>query len=204
MSIRSEIRAALVDGPKTIDELLPLVASVEGDRARLAQNVSTLHNAALVRRVGLSEDRKPIYALDPTMWAAKATHDDADADIATESRKASTAKKASPSKAQRPDADPARKAANKPAAKARARQPAAALHQTSGPKKPQAKKAKVLATLPALNLPYPVPGAAPDRTFVGLMASGNIRVQDAVSGFHLDLPLGVAEQVAALVRMVIR
>lgn len=71
MSIRSEIRAALVDGPKSTDEMLPLVPSVEGDRARLGQNVSVLANEQKVRRAGLSDDGRPLYQLDPKAWPAK-------------------------------------------------------------------------------------------------------------------------------------
>lgn len=47
MTIRSEIRAALVDGPKTTDELLPLV----------------------VRRTGLDDNKRPLYA--PDNWPAE-------------------------------------------------------------------------------------------------------------------------------------
>jgi hypothetical protein len=71
MSIRSEIRAALVDGPKSTDEMVPLVPSVEGDRARLGQNVSVLANELKVRRAGLSDDGRPLYQLDPKAWPAK-------------------------------------------------------------------------------------------------------------------------------------
>lgn len=71
MSIRSEIRAALVDGPKTTDELLPLVASVEGDRKRLQQHMGNLASEKMVRRAGLSEDGAPMYQLDPKTWPAK-------------------------------------------------------------------------------------------------------------------------------------
>lgn len=72
MSIRSEIRAALVDGPKSVDELMLILPSRETtDRARLSNNMSVLANEAKVRRCGLSDDGKPLYQLEPSMWPAK-------------------------------------------------------------------------------------------------------------------------------------
>ena len=71
MSIRSEIRAALVDGPKTTDELLPLVPSVDGDRRKLGWSMNDLADNQMVRRAGLSEDGKPLYQLDPKVWPEK-------------------------------------------------------------------------------------------------------------------------------------
>jgi hypothetical protein len=75
MSIRSEIRAALVDGPKTTDELLPLVPSAENDRARLSASMSVLATSQMIRRTGLADDGKPIYQLDPRAWPARDTDD---------------------------------------------------------------------------------------------------------------------------------
>jgi len=79
MSIRSEIRAALVSGPKSTDELLPLVPAAEGDRVRLSANMSTLAGAQMVRRAGLSDDNKPLYQINPAQWPAKADEDPGEA-----------------------------------------------------------------------------------------------------------------------------
>lgn len=113
MSIRSEIRAALVDGPKTTDELLPLVASVEGDRQRLQQHMGNLAGEQMVRRAGLSEDNKPIYQLDPKAWPAKGEEGEAVTVAAGRIEGPNLRKAAPPPKA----AKPAKKAKAKPAAK---------------------------------------------------------------------------------------
>lgn len=72
MSIRSEIRAALVDGPKSVDELMLILPSRETtDRARLSNNMSVLATEQKVRRCGLSDEGKPLYQLEPGMWPGK-------------------------------------------------------------------------------------------------------------------------------------
>lgn len=199
MSIRSEIRAQLVSGPKSTDELLPLVPAAEGDRVRLSANMSTLAASGMVRRTGLSDDGKPLYQLEPKLWPAK-EEPDLSVAIATlppslkNPVKESATKKASTPKLQRPAADPARKAANPPAAKTRARQPAAALSDKS-PGKHGANSRTDTGRAVVLS-----PSRA-ESIFVGLMASGEIRVQDLASGFHVDLPPGVAAQIATLARI---
>lgn len=72
MSIRAAIRAALVDGPKSVDELLPIISLLhETDRPRLSNNMSVLASEQKVRRFGLSDEGKPLYQLEPSMWPAK-------------------------------------------------------------------------------------------------------------------------------------
>jgi len=199
MSIRSEIRAQLVSGPKSTDELLPSVPSVEGDRARLSTHMSNLAANAMVRRCGLSDDGKPLYQLDPKVWPAKGTPELSDV-IATLPAslktpvKDSAAENASPSKSQRPAADSARKAAKQSAAKTHARQPAAALVEKNA-RKPSA-NVRVGAGRAAV--PAPPRG---ESIFVGLMASGEIRVHDLTSGVHVNLPPEVAAQIATLARI---
>jgi hypothetical protein len=129
MSIRSEIRAALVGGPKTIDELLPDVASLEGDRRKLGFHMSNLAGEQMVRRFGLSDDGKPIYKLDPDMWPAKETP---------------AADAPPPSGAGTPEAKPARaaakpKAPKKPAKKTR---PASTAAEPAPAKARKAKRTK--------------------------------------------------------------
>jgi hypothetical protein len=151
MTLRSKIRAALVDGPKSVDELtLMMPESVYGDRHKLANNMSVLATEHKVRRCGLSEDGKPLYQLQPDIWPAKERAGDepdntaAEADVtspakrgrkakesapgkANKGRKPASARTPSPTRAQRPDAKAARKPASGKAAGKRARQPGAAL-----------------------------------------------------------------------------
>jgi len=97
MSIRSEIRAALVSGPKSTDELLPFVPAAEGDRVRLSANMSTLAGNGMVRRAGLSDDGKPLYQINPAQWPAKADEEPVDASPASTSTAApARMKKAKP------------------------------------------------------------------------------------------------------------
>jgi len=114
MSIRSEIRAALVDGPKTTDELLPLVPTAAGDRAKLQQCLSELAGDGRLRRTGLDDNKRPIYTIDE--WPTEALRGVAVKESltpGTRKRKAATkppaktrpakpARKAAPAKASRP------------------------------------------------------------------------------------------------------
>lgn len=156
MSLRSEIRAALVGGPQSVEEMLAAIPSAEGDGKRLAGNMYVLATEGKVRRAGLSDNKKIIYALEPSVWPAKEpaaeinASDHADAapaagqgkrkhaaqakgrgtgspKRASHDRRATAAKPPSPPRAQRPAAKTARKPARGHAAGKRTRQPAAAL-----------------------------------------------------------------------------
>ena len=187
MSIRSEIRAALVDGPKSTDEMLPLVPSCEGDRARLGQNVSVLANELKVRRAGLSDDGRPLYQLDPQAWPAKG---DAGETVTVTAgriegpqlRKATLPRK--PAKAPKK----ARPAA--PAAPAKSqRQAAKVQRKTAKPRAASPGRAVTVATEPDWR--------------VGLQLDGSVFAFDPAAGTHQVIAAPIVRQIlgmAALLR----
>mgnify|MGYP000243355444 CR=1 FL=1 len=193
MSIRSEIRAALVDGPKSTDEMLPLVPSVEGDRARLGQNVSVLANELKVRRAGLSDDGRPLYQLDPQAWPAKG---DAGETVTVTAgriegpqlRKATPPPK--PAKATKPAKAPKKARPAAPAAPAKSqRQAAKVQRKTAKPRAASPGRAVTVATEPDWR--------------VGLQLDGSVFAFDPAAGTHQVIAAPIVRQIlgmAALLR----
>lgn len=205
MSIRSEIRAALVDGPKTVDELLPLVPSAEDDRARLASNVSVLATAQSIRRTGLSDDGKPIYQLDPKAWPAKDAVADQPVTAAAgrvhgpHLREAATP----PPKATKPAAKPkAAKAPKKPAPAAPAKPQRTRADKPAKSQRTAAKVQRKTATSRATPGRAVTVASEPDWR-VGLQLDGSVFAFDPSAGTHQVIAAPIVRQIlgmAALLR----
>lgn len=73
MSLRSQIRAALVGGPLSVDELLPLLPAFKGNRARLAAHMNVLEIDGKVRRCNQHDLGQPVYQLEPSIWPDEKT-----------------------------------------------------------------------------------------------------------------------------------
>lgn len=195
MSIRSEIRAALVDGPKSTDEMLPLVPSVEGDRARLGQNVSVLANEQKVRRAGLSDDGRPLYQLDPKAWPAKGDAGDVVTVAAGRIEGPHLRKAAPPPKADK---------ATKPAKTAKKTPPSA----PAAPPKSQRRAAKSQRKTATSAAAKPAPGRAitiahEPEWRVGLQLDGSVFAFDPSAGTHQVIAAPIVRQIlgmAALLR----
>lgn len=200
MSIRSEIRAALVDGPKTTDELLPLVTSVEGSRPRLSIHMGNLSSEKMVRRCGLSDDGKPIYQLDPKAWPLR---ENAAPAAAQEGADTAVSTRPAPPKAKTPAAKPDHPATQKT-------KPAKATKAVKTVKPVKAKRAKsplfrvtrkagAAASQPALSLSV-------KRTInwhVGLQFDGSVFAFEPATGTHQVIDAGIVQQIlgmAALLR----
>jgi hypothetical protein len=175
MSIRSEIRAALVaQGALSCDEMLAHVPSVNGHRQTLSSNVSVLASSKMVRRAGLSDDGKPLYQLDD--WPERA----ADGTVTPPAtRKPAATKAAKVEKVEKLVARKPAKAAKKPK---------------------RAKAAKVVKAPPA-----PIANGTaravqksahqPDAShIVGLQANGDALVVDKRGGAYTTIPAGVVRQ----------
>ena len=183
MSIRSEIRAALVaQGALSCDEMLQHVPAVNGIRATLQQNLSQLAGVKMIRRAGLSDDGKPLYQLDD--WPERAS----DGTVTPPTRKPA-AKTAKPAKAAKkttaPKAAPTkapRKSAAKKPRKAVARTIVARAHDSLG---------NVSTTTARAHHMPPSPGAA---HLVGLQANGDAIVVDKHAGSFQVIAAGAVQQ----------
>jgi len=170
MSIRDEIRAAIKDGqPFSAGGILARVPSVEGDRAKLSQNISALKSEGKVRRAGILDD-EAAYALDD--WPAR--------DDGTSVRRKPAKKRAEKFLDSPPYVEPPLKAA-KPPRKPKS-QPGAAKSQRK----------------PAVSLPVPVRVEPDDEFVVALQADGSVFLLDKSDGTYQSLPPTVVRQILQL------